>query len=250
MHPLRRPLLKRPPRLSAGGTLAFFVDLDGTLVDIADTPSQCHRCRPARPCWRACAMPAAARWRWSAAAPSPISMPIWRRCNCPLAGQHGLERRDGRPDAPDAWPRAPAARQGRRWRSPAAASRSAAGGQGHDAGHPLPAGARLAPWLHRMLRADRHQPNEFSCSGQAGDRNAPGRGRQGYAAIAEFCAEAPFRGRRPVFIGDDLTDEHGFADGQSPRRHLDQGRRWRHGGRPSPARRGGGVKLAGDTGGG
>lgn len=30
-------------------------------------------------------------------------------------------------------------------------------------------------------------------------------------AIAEFMLEAPFEGRVPVFIGDDLTDEHGFA---------------------------------------
>lgn len=30
-------------------------------------------------------------------------------------------------------------------------------------------------------------------------------------AIAEFMREEPFEGRVPVFIGDDLTDEHGFA---------------------------------------
>ncbi|HEY4554863.1 MAG TPA: trehalose-phosphatase, partial [Lysobacter sp.] len=30
------------------------------------------------------------------------------------------------------------------------------------------------------------------------------------SAIAELMRHAPFAGRRPVFVGDDLTDEHGF----------------------------------------
>ena len=31
-------------------------------------------------------------------------------------------------------------------------------------------------------------------------------------AIREFMAGRAFRGARPVFAGDDVTDEHGFAE--------------------------------------
>ena len=37
----------------------------------------------------------------------------------------------------------------------------------------------------------------------------PGQGDKG-TAIADFLAETPFSGRLPVFIGDDITDEKGF----------------------------------------
>jgi trehalose 6-phosphate phosphatase len=31
-------------------------------------------------------------------------------------------------------------------------------------------------------------------------------------AVAEYLTESPFKGKLPVFIGDDFNDEHGFAE--------------------------------------
>lgn len=213
MHPLRRRLLKRPPRLPAGGTLAIFVDLDGTLVDIADTPSQIAIDAALRDllarlhdaCGGALALVSGRAIADLDAHLAPLELP--------LAGQHGLERRDG---------------AGRMHRMPGrerllpVKQALAEVLQRHpevlveDKGLSLAIHyrrkPRLAPWLHRMLRAlIATMPNEFAL--QHGKRVIELRlaGADKGAAIAAFCAEAPFRGRRPVFVGDDVTDEHGFA---------------------------------------
>ena len=38
-------------------------------------------------------------------------------------------------------------------------------------------------------------------------------------AVLEFMQEEPFRGRTPVFVGDDSTDEHAFVTVNGLRGH-------------------------------
>ena len=69
----------------------------------------------------------------------------------------------------------------------------------------------LAAWLHRQLAAWIAEVDDLQL--QKGKRvlEIKPAGFDKGSAIAEFMAEAPFQNRVPVFIGDDVTDEHGFA---------------------------------------
>jgi len=64
--------------------------------------------------------------------------------------------------------------------------------------------------LDVMQRAVDESPGLTLLRGKMVAEAKPGGASKG-RAIEEFLAEAPFTGRQPVFIGDDVTDEVGFS---------------------------------------
>ena len=130
-----------------------------------------------------------------------------------IAGDHGLERRYGDRNVT----RCPTHPELDRFR-PLVASFAARhdGLLLEDKGGSLALHYRQAPSLGarcRSLVRRAAQASNGTLAAVAGKMvielmpRSAGKGR----AIADFLAEAPFHGRLPVFIGDDTTDEDGFA---------------------------------------
>ncbi len=133
----------------------------------------------------------------------------------PIAGQHGVERRD----ASGAIHRLPAVPGIGRLRREM--QRLAAGHVGlvlEDKGETLALhyrqAPRLASHLHRAVQAHvalAHDASAWRTQTGKGLIEVRPVGRDKGTAIAEYMTEPPFCGRTPVFVGDDRTDEFGFA---------------------------------------
>jgi len=192
---------------------AYFLDVDGTLIEFADSPGGVHVddallglvARLHHACGGALALV-------SGRALADLE-PRLGSIRIPLAGQHGLERRDA---AGHRHVHAPpvALKRELRQRLDAIVAQHP-GLLLEDKGLTLALHYRKAPqlaaWLHRLLGAWVAQSADLQL--QKGKRvlEIKPAGFDKGSAIAEFMAEAPFHGRVPVFIGDDVTDEHGFA---------------------------------------
>src|SRR5206468_2265698 len=132
----------------------------------------------------------------------------------PVAGQHGVERRDaaGRisrhafPSQELDWVR----------RRLADAAARHPGLLVEDKGLSLALHCRRAPRLagygHRLVRSLGARLGE-RYHVQTGKRvvELKPAGKDKGVAVLEFMQEEPFRGRTPLFVGDDVTDEYGFA---------------------------------------
>ncbi|MGH8736209.1 MAG: trehalose-phosphatase [Burkholderiales bacterium] len=193
---------------------AFFLDVDGTLLEHADTPDAVRVDGALRTLLAGLRSGAGGALALISGRSVADLDRLFAPLALPAAGQHGAERRDGagrmvRHDFPQAPVRRAAARLGE----------FAAAHPGlllEDKGRSLALHYRLAPQLEDEARALVGEVLAQLGEGFELQRGKmvleirPG-GRDKGSAIAEFMAEAPFRGRTPVFIGDDLTDELGFG---------------------------------------
>ncbi len=206
----------RPPLLDHG--VALFLDIDGTLLDLASTPSQVRVDREV-----VARLPALARELDGALAlitgrAIADADRLFPELVLPIAGQHGAERRSA-----DGTMHRHVVAMGDLDRMRLAIGRFAAQHAGllfEDKGLTLALHYRLAPHLaphvHHLLRAQlTGTRGEWTL--QKGDHvlEVKPAGRDKGSAIVDFMAETPFRGRVPVVAGDDLTDEYGFAEAKA-----------------------------------
>ncbi len=194
---------------------AYFLDVDGTLVDIADTPDAARvDTTLLELIGRLHKASGGAMALVSGRALSDLENRLGT-LRIPLAGQHGLERRDA---AGRLWIHAapPAAKSAIKEALAAVLARHP-GLLLEDKGLTLALHYRLAPHLADYARQLMMHLTSTLGSGLEVQHGkcvveVKPTGIDKGTAVTEYLSELPFRGRRPVFIGDDLNDEHGFAE--------------------------------------
>jgi len=196
------------------GRCAFFLDLDGTLLDITDHPHHVSIDGDLVRLLEALGRAADGALAIISGRPAADIDRLLASPGFCVAGQHGAERRDFSGTMhKHAVPLA--ALQKARQRFEALAAKHAALVL-EDKGVNLALHFRSAPQLRaevldaaRALAAELGGEFEVQLGKMVVELRPSGKDKG--VAIAEFLAEPPFKGRTPVFVGDDLTDEFGFA---------------------------------------
>jgi trehalose 6-phosphate phosphatase len=204
----------QPPLPDRCAHWAFFLDVDGTLADIAPTPCAVMIADHARDTLS----------RLVAACDGAVALisgraivdvdRLFAPLRLPVAGLHGLERRNARGEVSRAALEPRGLRAAR-----AALEKFAADHPGtlvEDKDITLALHFRQAP----AAEADAETLMGELIAASSGDlvlqrgkmvlELRPGGSDKG-TAVRAFMTEAPFAGRLPVFVGDDVTDEAGFS---------------------------------------
>ena len=203
----------RPPPPALARDCALFLDIDGTLAELAQTPDAVRVDETI-----AQALPHLARELGGALAlvtgrAMTSADVLFPGLKLPMAGQHGCERRDANGAIHLHAPRKETyAKLCKLFRALA---------KRHpellieDKGAAIALHYRAAPHLASQVQETvrREIVEATGYTVQEGKMlvEVLPEGRDKGAAIDDFMAESPFAGRLPVFVGDDLTDEHGFA---------------------------------------
>jgi trehalose 6-phosphate phosphatase len=192
---------------------AFFLDIDGTLLDIEGHPDEVHIERPEADLVAGLHRATGGALALVSGRPLAGIDMLFHPLKLPIAGQHGAERRD-------------ASGKRHRHRFPVEALHRAAApvrkfvarNEGlvfEDKGASVALHYRLAPQLEAAARAVVEEAAKTAGGAfelQVGKMvyELKPAGVDKGSAIVEFMSESPFAGRLPVFLGDDVTDETGF----------------------------------------
>jgi len=201
------------PALNDADRYALFFDFDGTLADIVENPKDVQVTEATTATLKALCETFGGAVAIITGRDIPSIDSFLAPVRLPVAGVHGLSRRNavGEVHTPDF-------DTGLLDRIAAALTRFVDREQGlilerkHGAIalHYRQRPELATPCLDAMQRAVQDAPGVILRTGKM-VVEAVGHPTNKGAAIADFLRESPFEGRIPVFVGDDLTDEDGFA---------------------------------------
>ena len=211
---MSNPTLQQATPPAVEDDCALFLDFDGTLVDIAERPEQVRLL----PAVRESIARISDRLQGAVALVSGRPLAQLDDLFAPLrlagAGLHGHQIRseaNARAEMPDA----PAEFLHALHQRAMQLAHAHPGVLIEDKGISLALHWRSAPAAAESVQAFAlsELPRLPGYRLQAGDHGiefVPAGSDKG-RALAQLMQRPPFQGRRPVFVGDDLTDEHGFA---------------------------------------
>lgn len=216
VHAARGPRMRMPP-VSEGlraGELAFFLDVDGTLLDIAPTPEAVVVDQDLLTMLRALVFASRGAVALVSGRAIGVLDDLFKPLLLPCAGLHGFERRS----AGGIHTRRPLPPGNLLNEAREVLNRLVVQYPDlllEDKRFSLALHYRQAPHLESLVvdRVSRLAaalaPHFELQRGRCVAEIRPAQANKA-TAVAEFMQEAPFRGRRPLCLGDDLTDEYAF----------------------------------------